>query len=110
NEDGTIGLFDLQTGAELQPLRGHTRKVRNVAFHPLGTRHASASSDCTVKVWDLTTGQVVFDRVGNAGTHAGAASGVVFSPDGQVLAAGSDDGSVVLWDANDGHLVKRLLG
>jgi eukaryotic-like serine/threonine-protein kinase len=109
NEDGTIGFFEVATGAPLPPLRGHTCKVRSVAFHPLGTRLASASADRTVKVWDLTTGKEVFSREGHPGTHAGA-SGVAFSPDGRLLAAGDKDDSVVIWDATNGQVIKRLAG
>src|SRR5262249_9764800 len=54
NTDGTVGLFDLETGMELPSLHGHKGKVRCVAFHPLGTRLASVGTDLTVKVWDLT--------------------------------------------------------
>jgi WD40 repeat protein/serine/threonine protein kinase len=105
NEDGTIGLFDLETGAELPALRGHTRAVKCVAFHPQGTRLASASADCTLRVWDVTTGQHVFRSRGHADLRA---YGVGFSPDGRRLAANDVDSSVVLYDMADGHELRRL--
>jgi WD40 repeat protein len=107
NADGTIGLFDLQTGTELPLLRGHTHRVMSVAFHPLGKRLASASADGTVRLWDLTTGQELFSK----GVQAKLlAYGVAFSPDGGRLAAGDADGSVVLYDTADGHVLRRLTG
>jgi WD40 repeat protein/serine/threonine protein kinase len=107
NADGTIGLFDLQTGTELPLLRGHTHRVMSVAFHPLGKRLASASADGTVRLWDLTTGQELFSR----GVQANLLGyGVAFSPDGGRLAAGDADGSVVLYDTADGHELRRLTG
>jgi WD40 repeat protein len=112
NEDGTIGLFDLETGEELPALRGHKRKVRSVAFHPLGTRLASVGTDLTVKVWDVAKRQVVFEFPGNEGTHAGPTSGVAFSPDGRLLAAGSAGGRVLLCNANADNVqvLQRLEG
>jgi WD40 repeat protein len=107
NDDGTVGLFDVESGAELPPLRGHTNKVRSVAFHPLSTRLASAGLDGTVRVWNLTTSQEVFRRGGHAGLLG---YGVAFSPDGRYLAAGGDDGSLIIWDAIDGQELRRLSG
>jgi WD40 repeat protein len=107
NEDGTIGLFDVDTGEVLPSLVGHTGKVRSLAFHPQGTRLASTSADRTVNVWDLNTGQVLFSLEGNSGVH-GAANGVAFSPDGRLLAAANEAGQVILCSAMDGQVFQRL--
>jgi WD40 repeat protein len=110
NGDGTVGVFDLKTGAELPPLRGHKDFVLSVAFQPGGTRLASASADRTVKVWDLTTGKEVFSLPGHMGAHGSAAYGLAFSPDGRRLAAASGGGILVVWDATDGQELLRLPG
>jgi WD40 repeat protein len=43
-------------GAYLQTLEGHSSVVRSVTFSPDSTRLASASLDCTVKIWDASSG------------------------------------------------------
>jgi WD40 repeat protein len=44
-------------GTELvRTLKGHSNSVRGVAMTPDGQRAVSASSDYTLKVWDLETG------------------------------------------------------
>src|SRR5262249_33688991 len=45
--------------ADLLTLRGHTQTVNCVALSPDGQRLASGSTDKTVRIWDLSTGNVV---------------------------------------------------
>jgi WD40 repeat protein len=51
--DGTVKVWDVDSGTELRTLRGHRDLVRGVAFSPDGKRLISGSYDGTVKVWDL---------------------------------------------------------
>ncbi len=66
-----------------------------MAFHPSGTRLATASWDQTVRVWDTATGHDLANLKG----HTDRVLGVAFSPDGGFLAsAGGADLTVRVWD------------
>ena len=95
-EENTVILWDVQTGKELQILRGHNGDVYAVAFSPDddGRWVASAGEDSTVKVWDSQTGTIVHSFRG----HTGLVSSVAFSPDGRRLFSGSRDHTVKVWD------------
>jgi platelet-activating factor acetylhydrolase IB subunit alpha len=55
SEDGTIKVWDHESGEYTKTLKGHTNTVRSVAFTPTGTHLASASSDLSIKLWDIST-------------------------------------------------------
>jgi WD40 repeat protein len=75
-------------------LRGHTNEVYAVAFHPDGTRLATAARDGVIWLWDLARGEEVARLRG----HDGFVWSLAFSPDGATLASGSGDATVRLWD------------
>jgi hypothetical protein len=76
-------------------LRGHTDEVFAVAFHPGGTRLATAGRDRAVWLWDLAKGEEVARLRG----HASYVWSLAFSPDGATLVSGSGDFTVRLWDS-----------
>jgi WD40 repeat protein/tRNA A-37 threonylcarbamoyl transferase component Bud32 len=77
-----------------QVLRGHTDTVFAVAFHPNGTRLATAGRDRAIWLWDLNRGEEVARLQG----HTSYVWSLAFSPDGSTLASGSGDFTVRLWD------------
>jgi len=50
--DGTVKLWDVQSGEVIHSLEGHSDWVRSVAFSPDGTKLASGSFDRTIKIWE----------------------------------------------------------
>jgi WD40 repeat protein len=52
--DSTIKLWNANSGKFLVDLKGHKRGISMVTFSLDGTRMASASTDGTVQLWDIT--------------------------------------------------------
>jgi WD40 repeat protein len=128
-EAGTVQLWDVTTGQERAVLEGHTVWVQGVAFSPDGTLLASGSGDRTVRLWNVTTGELVLtlgplsdgfvagessiydddsDVVLHPDIYSDAVWSVAFSPDGTKLAVGRGDpwvgpGSMQLYDAATGE-------
>eukprot|EP00949_MAST-11_sp_MAST-11-sp1_P002724 g2724.t1 len=88
----------------LQTLEGYSSHVKSVSFSRNGTKVASGSSDNTVKLWDVTSGQCLQTLEG----HDRSANSVSLSPDGTNVAPGSDDETVKLWDVTSGECLQTL--
>ena len=69
-------------------------EVFAAAFHPDGTRLATAGRDGVIWLWDLARGEEVARLPG----HTSFVWSLAFSPDGSTLASGSGDFTVRLWD------------
>ncbi len=83
---------------ELNRLVGHQAWVWQVAISPDGQTLVSASSDKTIKLWNLDGSLRTTINAHDAEVYA-----VVFSPDGQTIATASRDKTVKLWKI-DGSL------
>src|SRR5262249_10508914 len=77
-----IYQVSLATGLLLRVYKGHENGVTSLVYSKEGARFASSSSDRTVRVWDVRSGQTVQILKG----HADGVRQVVFSPDGLQLA------------------------
>lgn len=94
SDDGSVGLWDLETGELLTRFMGTGDKVLDVAVSPGGRLAASAGWDHLVRVYDLQARKEIAALEG----HDGNVNTVAFSPDGQTLYSGGYDGLVMEWD------------
>lgn len=109
--DGTVRLWDAQTGEETAQLSGQLDLVNRLAFSPDGSLIASAGEDQLVNVWDAATGEPLYEPR----TTTVPLVGIAFSPDGSLIAAGGGrsgggGGFVYIFDAATGEqLVSQAL-
>jgi WD40 repeat protein len=62
---------------------GHTKSVNAIAFSPDNRWLASGGKDNVIKIWDLTTGNVLRTLYG----HSSNVNALAVSPDGKLLAS-----------------------
>ncbi|MHA2233457.1 MAG: WD40 repeat domain-containing protein, partial [Candidatus Hodarchaeales archaeon] len=80
-------------------LTGHGWRVREVAFSPVEPILASGSSDGSIRLWNLTDGNVlhVLSR------HHYGVIALDFSPSGELLVSGGIDNMINLWNVSSGE-------
>lgn len=111
---GIIKLWDFDSGKELRTLIGHTSEnsfvgydnknsVYSLSFSPDGKTLASGSSDKTVKLWNVISGEEIRSFPG----HSNAITFTKFSPDNQQLVT-ADFNEIKLWDISSGKELKKL--
>jgi WD40 repeat protein len=77
----------------------HDDRINSIAFSPDGERFATASSDKTVRVWSVATGQQLLRL-----EHPYAIWDLRYSHDGRRLAAlAPEDADLQIWDATSGE-------
>jgi WD40 repeat protein len=105
--DGTVKIWDSDTGECLSTLTGHTGNILEVIWSPdKSGRLASRSYNEKIKIWDSNTGRCLSTVTG----HSELVNSVDWSKDGRKLASASNDISVKIWDSATGRCLSKLEG
>ena len=94
SSDGTIRIWEADTGKRLMELSGHTANVNCIACFPDRKHIISGSSDNTLRIWDTNSGR----EIGCLRGHEDGVRCVAITPDGMRVISGSDDNTVRMWD------------
>lgn len=103
--DGTIKIWDAETGKHEHTLEGHLSGISTLAWSPDSKLIASGSDDKTIRLWDAETGKP--HPIPFTGHHNYIYS-VAFSPKGNMLVSGSYDEAVYLWDVRAARIMRTL--
>ena len=104
--DNTLRVWELNTGACLRVLDGHSGPVNSVAVCADGRRAVSASSDKTLQVWDLDTGKCLRVIEG----HSEEVNSVAVCADGRRAVSASSDKTLRVWDLGTGECLRVIEG
>jgi WD40 repeat protein/serine/threonine protein kinase len=100
---GTILLWSTKTWLELREINAHENQILLLSFTPDGRHLISAAYNQPLKIWDITSGQMMGQPV----TAEQPVSCFQISPNGKSLATGSQSGVVRLWDALSGMAITK---
>ncbi|XP_060742325.1 apoptotic protease-activating factor 1 [Tachysurus vachellii] len=100
--DGTVKVWDLNSGEKLQDLKCHQGAVLSGDISPDGHLFITTSADKTAKVWSCSSWSMVFFLQG----HKACVRSCRFSWDSKRLATGDDNGEIRLWSVLNGNLLK----
>lgn len=89
---------------EVTTLQGHKNRLTSLTFSSDSRIIASASSDSTLKLWDVMSGQLINTLT----ERTYSIINLIFSPDNQTIASASRDYTVRLWKVTTDQLINTL--
>ena len=101
--DGTIRLWDAESGKLVKALIGHDSYVYGLSFSPDGAYLVSGGSfEVTARIWEVKTGLLVKILKG----HPSYVTTVSWSPDAkQIILAGGVSGDAAIYDPKTGKVL-----
>ncbi|EDL41393.1 PRP19/PSO4 pre-mRNA processing factor 19 homolog (S. cerevisiae), isoform CRA_c [Mus musculus] len=102
--DKNVVVFDKSTEQILATLKGHTKKVTSVVFHPSQELVFSASPDATIRIWSVPNTSCV--QVVRA--HESAVTGLSLHATGDYLLSSSDDQYWAFSDIQTGRVLTKV--
>ncbi|EZA46855.1 Pre-mRNA-processing factor, partial [Ooceraea biroi] len=109
--DKNATVFNKDTEQVVAILKGHTKKVTRVIYHPEEDVVMTASPDTTIRVWNVGTSQTtLLLKAHVAGQVGQPLTTAQFHPDGLIFGTGTADSQVKIWDLKEQSNVANFPG
>jgi WD40 repeat protein len=106
--DGTVRVWDVDTGKADPILESHKSKIYSVAVSRDGKRAASGGGNGEVYLWDLESNAELAHLEGH--DEESEVNGIAFTPDGKRVVTAASDGDIRIWDAANGKDLGKIEG
>ena len=100
SQDGTIKIWDLETGECLKTLEDHADWVTSILIH--NSKLITCSSDKTIKIWNLDNYQCI-ETLNNYSSVS-----CLLSLSNDFLASGLGDCSINIWNLTEKNILKTI--
>ncbi|EPS66900.1 hypothetical protein M569_07875 [Genlisea aurea] len=104
--DGSIRIWDMETGTCQTTLNGHRGAVTILQYNKVASLLASGSKDCDIIIWDVISEAGLYRLQG----HRGQITGLVFLESSKKLVSSSKDKFLRVWDLDTQHCVQIVSG
>ncbi len=112
HDDGTIRLWDRQTGRTIRKIKSAGRKAAHSAITPDGKAIVCVNHDDNpIRIIDVGSGEVIrnVSKMNIAKfEHTAHVESLAISPDGKTMALSAPRGKIGLWEIQSGRLVGKL--
>jgi WD40 repeat protein/cellulose biosynthesis protein BcsQ len=105
--DNTIRLWEVSKGECRKVFRGHTHRLRSIAFNRDGNIMVSGGWDQKLKLWDIKQGD---ESLRTLQGWTDWVCSVDISPDGNFIVSGSEENLIYLWDISTKKPFKTFEG
>lgn len=102
--DGTVRIWNADTGECLRTFTGHGAPVSAVCFVPNTSNILSASVDGKILCWNSLNGAAVYTLAG----HELPVWELSVGPDGKQLVSKTEDGGQKIWDVQTGKCLETI--
>lgn len=103
-KDNVVRLWDLDSYACTQELKGHSHYIYCMCLSPDGTTLYTGGHDRTIIVWSLLTFQKVIALASGYGSDEGSVLAISISPDGQTLFTSSKN-IIKIWNLATNRII-----
>jgi len=110
SDDGTIRMWDTETGISIAVLSRHSDKVKALAINKSGTLLCSGGNDKKIFLWNIARKDTLYSLIDQSKlTNLSNVQALAFNQSNQTIISGHDDNNIKIWTLSLGGKQSPIL-